>query len=283
MDVIAAAAQRLDAAGIDTARLDAEILMAEAMGVSRVEVLASRGAASPQTLERFETLLARRLAREPIAYIVGHKEFFSLEFEVTPAVLIPRPETEFLVTAALGAISRKPGARLLDIGTGSGAIAIAFVAHAPGAIITAVDISAAALAVARRNANRHGVTDQMRLVRADLYEVLDGGSPLGRFDVIASNPPYIGAAEVAKLAPEIRMHEPVVALTDCGDGLDFYRRIAAGAREHLAPEGQVMVEIGAGQQSAIAEIFARAGLEVRAIINDLEGIARVLTAEWPRP
>jgi release factor glutamine methyltransferase len=278
-DIVAAAARRLEAAGIDTARLDAELLMAAAAGVSRVEVLTNAVVPSAEALSRYAAMIARRAAREPLAYIVGHKEFFSLDFEVTPAVLIPRPETEFLVSAALEAIAHKRDARVLDIGTGSGAIAIAIAINAPSAIVTATDISRDALAVAQRNARRHGVESRFRLALGDVYDTNDSSKPLGVFDLIVSNPPYVSEAEVTKLAPEIRLHEPPVALSDGADGLEFYRRIAKGARTHLTQHGELIVEAGAGQHQAIAEIFTSAGLTIRDTIRDLASIPRVVIAK----
>jgi release factor glutamine methyltransferase len=277
-DLVSAAARTLARAGIESARLDAEVLIAEAAGVSRAEVVAGGVTPSEEVIVRFDSMIARRAAREPLAYIVGHKEFFSLDFEVTPDVLIPRPETETLVHEALEIVGRKPIARVLDIGTGSGAIAIAIATNAPGAQVVATDISRAALAIAHRNAARHHVEGRVRLILADVYKPLDGGEPIGHFDVVAANPPYVGSAEVVNLEPEIRAHEPRVALTDEGDGLEFYRRIAAGASAHLNRGGTVLVEIGAGQASAIEQIFRRSGLAVMSVISDLAGIPRVLKA-----
>lgn len=281
-DILAAAIRRLEAAGIDTARLDAELLLAEAAHLSRIELLTNPNALSAEEAQRFDAMVSRRVAREPLAYIVGHKEFFSLDFEVTRAVLIPRPETEFLVSAALEAIGDAPRARVLDIGTGSGAIAIAIAVNAPGAIVTAVDISADALAVAERNARRHGVHDRMRLALADVYETRAAQPPLGIFDVIVSNPPYVSEASVTGLAPEILEHEPRVALSDGGDGLEFYRRIARDARAHMGVDAQLMVEAGAGQTQAIIAIIKSAGLEPRGVITDLAGIPRVVKASNSR-
>ncbi len=275
-DRVSDAALKLKRAGIESARLDAEVLMAEAAGVSRAEVFAGSINLTKEALVRFEAMVTRRAAREPLAYIVGHKEFFSLDFEVTPDVLIPRPETETLVHEALEIVGRKPIARVLDIGTGSGAIAIAIGVNAPGAQVVAVDISPAALEVARRNAARHRVEGRLQLLVADVYRPLESDEPLGQFDVIASNPPYVDSAGVANLESEIRSHEPRVALTDESDGLEFYRRIAAGASAHLHNGGTVLVEIGAGQTSDIEQIFARSGLEMMSVISDLAGIPRVL-------
>ena len=185
LEQIDTASRRLATAGIESSRLDAELLLAASAGVTREAVVIGSIDLSLAILKRFDALIARREKREPIAYIVGHKEFYSLDFEVTPAVLIPRPETEFVVTAALESIAGKADARVLDIGTGSGAIAIAIAVNAPRAQLTAVDISADAIAVASRNARRHRVEDRVTLRRADCFDVLDGGEPLGTFEVIA--------------------------------------------------------------------------------------------------
>jgi len=274
-DRVFAAACILERAGIESAKLDAEVLMVEAVGVSRAQVVAGGVTPNQAALARFDAMVARRAAREPLAYIVGHKEFFSLDFDVTPDVLIPRPETEALVHEALEIVGHKPIARVLDLGTGSGAIAMAIAVNAPGAQVVAVDISSAALRVAHRNAVRHRVGARVRFVEADVFDTR-GGEALGQFDVIAANPPYVAREGVAALEPEIRAHEPRIALTDESDGLEFYRRIAAGASAHLNRGGTVLVEIGAGQQSMIEQILTRSGLEVTAAISDLAGIPRVL-------
>jgi release factor glutamine methyltransferase len=216
--------------------------------------------------------------REPLAYLIGRREFFSLDFEVTPAVLIPRPETETLVGAALEFIAAHPDSRVLDLGTGSGAIAVSIAASAPRARIVATDLSAAALAVARRNAERHGAGARVEFRRADLFEPLDSGAPLGRFDLIVSNPPYIEDAALASLAPEVARFEPRCALVGGPDGLDFYRRIARAAREHLEPGGATMLEVGAGQAGRVAALLADAGMAPAAVINDLAAVARVVVA-----
>src|ERR1700676_1558789 len=202
LKVIDQASRRLATAGIESARLDAEVLLAAAAGVTREAAISGSLDFSTETLNKFEATIARREMREPVAYIVGHKEFYSLDFEVNPAVLIPRPETEFVVSAALECIAEKANARVLDIGTGSGAIAIAIAVNAPSAQITAVDISADALALASRNARRHHVEDRVTFRRADCFDVRDTGPALGSFDVIVSNPPYLDDAEIAALEPE---------------------------------------------------------------------------------
>jgi release factor glutamine methyltransferase len=272
------AADRLRAAGVASARLDAELLLAWAAGASRADTIAGNIELSRDTLARFEVAIGRRFRREPLAYIVGYKEFHSLEFEVSPAVLIPRPETETLVDAALKFVETAIPARVLEIGAGSGAIAISLAHDCPGLELVATDISADVLEVARRNAQRHHVAARIEFRRADLFEPLDGGEALGRFDLIVSNPPYVEDGAIAALEPEVRDFEPRSALAGGADGLEFYRRIAVRAREHLARGGALMVEVGAGQAPAVSKLFADAGMRRLDVINDLAGVARVVAA-----
>jgi release factor glutamine methyltransferase len=253
--------------------------MAEAAGVAREAVVTGSIELSPAILKKFDALIARREKREPLAYIVGHKEFYSLDFEVTPAVLIPRPETEFVVTAALECVAGKADARVLDIGTGSGAIAIAIAVNAPHAQITTVDISADAIAVASRNARRHRVEDRVTFRRGDCFHMLDGGAPLGAFDVIVSNPPYLDDAKIASLELEVHRFEPRIALNGGARGFDILQRITTGARDHLEPNGELIVEMGVGQAAYVVSLIARAGLRVTDVINDLAGQMRVARAQ----
>jgi release factor glutamine methyltransferase len=264
--------------GTESPRLDAYLLLAGAAGVERPDLISRPPEFSLQIIARFEAALARRERREPVAYILGVREFHSLDFEVSRAVLIPRPETETIVDAAVGFVADRPEPRVLDIGTGSGAIAVSIARECPRARILATDISAAALDIARRNANRHGVADRMEFRRADLFQPLDGGAPLGSFELIVSNPPYVEDAAIASLEPELRDYEPRAALAGGADGLGCYRRIAAAVREHLAPGGALMAEVGAGQAPAVRKIFADAGMRRLNVINDLSAVARVVTA-----
>ena len=272
------ASRRLAVAGVEWSHLDAQLLMAEAAGVAREAVVTGSIELSPAILKKFDALIARREKREPIAYIVGHKEFYSLDFEVTPAVLIPRPETEFVVTAALECVAGKAEALVLDIGTGSGAIAIAIAVNAPRAQITTVDISADAIAVASRNARRHRVEDRVTIRRGDCFHMLDGGASLGKFDVIVSNPPYLDDAEMASLEPEVSRFEPRIALNGGATGLDILQRITIGAREHLETNGELILEMGVGHAGDVAGLITRAGLHVTDVINDLAGQMRVARA-----
>ena len=279
LEKIDQAARRLAASGIESARLDAELLMAAAVGASRAAVITGSIDLTPAALDKFDALIARREKREPVAYLLGRKEFYSLDFEVSPAVLIPRPESELVVAAALEVIAAAPDARVLDIGTGSGAIAVAIAVNAARAHVTGVDISADAIAVASRNAARHRVEDRMRLRRGDCFDMLDGGPALGSFEVIVSNPPYLDDTEIAALEPDIRAFEPRLAMSAGAGGLDVFRAIAAGAPRHLAHDGQLIVEVAAGQAAAVAKLFAQAGLRVVSVINDFAGQPRVVRAE----
>lgn len=275
---IGTASRKLAKVGIESSQLDAELLMAEAAGVTREEAVTGSIKLSNEILYKFETFVARRETREPIAYIVGHKEFYSLEFEVTPAVLIPRPETEFVVGAALECIAGKTNPRVLDIGTGSGAIAIAIAANAPNAQVTAIDISPDALSVASRNVGRHRVEDRVTLRRADCFDVLDGGAALGTFDAIVSNPPYLDDVEITALEPDVRRYEPRVALSGGVGGLRILRRIANGVGAHLETGGELIMEMGLGHAGDVAGIMTHAGLNVVDLINDFAGQMRVARA-----
>jgi release factor glutamine methyltransferase len=272
------AARKLAAAGIESSLLDAQLLMAAATGVSREAVVTGSIELSSEVLKSFDAMVARREKREPVAYIVGHKEFYSLDFEVSPAVLIPRPESEFVVGAALEFIASKPDARVLDIGTGSGAIAIAIAVNAPRARVTATDISPDAIAIATRNALRHRVEDRVTLRRADCFRILDGGAELGSFELVVSNPPYLDDAEIAALEPDVRGYEPRVAMSAGVGGLDILRRIALAAPEHLARDGELIVEVAMGQATAVASLVEEAGLRVVTVINDFAGHQRVVRA-----
>jgi len=252
------------AATSDTPRLDAELLMAEALGVSRSDLLLRHmGEATP---DAFAPLLERRLAQEPVAYILGHQEFYGLRLRVTPAVLIPRGDSEVLVDAALAA---KPEAgTVLDCGTGSGALLLAVLAHLPAARGIGVDRSAEALAVARRNAEALGLADRAEMRIADWHEGLEGG-----FDLILANPPYV--EDDAELSPSVRDHEPAMALFSGPEGLDDYRVLVPQLSKLLNPGGVALVEIGHAQAEAVTAIAAAAGLSA-VLRRDLGGRPRAL-------
>ena len=225
----------------------------------------------PEAMARLDAALAARLARQPVSQIRGWRHFWNHRFIVTPDVLDPRPDTETLVAHAL----QDPFARVLDLGTGSGAILISLLAARPGASGTGTDLSLAALAVAEANARAIGVA--ATFLQCDWFQGVSG-----RFDLIVSNPPYIAAAEMAALDPEVRDWEPHLALTPGGDGLGAYRAITAGAGHHLEPGGRLMVEIGPTQGDAVAGMFAVAGLGDIAVLPDLDGRDRVVRARAPQ-
>ena len=286
LELIDEASRRLTAVGIESSRLDAEVLLAEAAGVTREAAVTGSLDISTGTLKTFETMIARREQREPVAYIVGHKEFFSLDFEVNRSVLIPRPETEFVVGAALECIAGKDNSRVLDIGTGSGAIAIAIAVNAPSAQITAVDISADAITVASRNAQSHHVENRVTFRRGDCFHMLDGGAALGTFDAIVSNPPYLHDAEIVALEPEVYRFEPRIALNGGASGLDVLQRITIDAPAHLETGGELIMEMGEGHAGDVIGLLTRAGLKVVDVIHDLAGQMRVARArvrvEWKK-
>jgi len=229
---------------------------------------------SDAEMTAYEDLLHRRLDGEPVSRIIGRRMFWGRDFKVTPQVLDPRPETETLVEAAL---QGNAPARLLDLGTGSGILAVTLLAEWPGATGLATDISAGALAVAGANAEAHGVADRLTLAEADWWDGVDAA----RFDLVVSNPPYIAADEMAGLAPEVRNHDPQLALTPGGDGLAAYRAILGGLNGRLTPRGRVMVEIGPTQGKAVAGFFVAAGLEGVTILHDLDGRERMVTEIAP--
>jgi release factor glutamine methyltransferase len=231
-------------------------------------------------LERYQELLQLRLAHTPVAYITGRQEFWSLDFQVTPEVLLPRPDTECLVEIALMLTSsfsvRKP-LRILDVGTGSGAVAVSLAKDLPHAALWATDISQAALAIARSNALRIGVAKRINFICADLFEAVAIESD--RFDLIVSNPPYIRSADIANLAPEVSWWEPRVALDGGADGLDFYRRLAAEASSYLVPGGAIAVEVGADTTTQVSDLFVVAGYANVETFQDYACKDRVVVAK----
>ncbi len=272
-----ALAEKFAAAGLDSSQLDARILVGHALGLDHAALLAA-GERLLTTGEEsaIAVLVERRLAHEPVARIVGVKEFWSLDLRIDDATLVPRPETETVVEAALAAIdlhgSRTRALRIVDLGTGSGAILLALLSELKNAHGVGSDINPRALAMARDNAVRLGRHDAA-FVACDLAAALRGP-----FDLIVANPPYIPSNDIATLAPEVRLFDPLLALDGGADGLNFYRAIAMTAPELLAPDGAVAVEIGAGQAELVATIFAAAGLVPSPPRPDVYGIPRALVA-----
>ncbi len=267
--------------GIDDPRLASEVLLAHTAGWRRIDLYARfDDVLDAKTIERFRGLVRRAAAHEPVAYLVGEKEFFSLPFKVTPDVLIPRPETETLVEVAIDHCTKAglTHPRVLDVGTGSGCIAVAVLVQLHGARAVGTDVSPAALDLARRNAERHGVLDRLTLIEADQLALPDRAVPAGGFDVLISNPPYVAADAMQTLDQPVRDYEPPLALTDGTNGLSFYRSIATEAPRLLAPDGVVILEVGDGQAQAVLCTFEEiGGFSHRATVKDrVVGHDRVL-------
>jgi release factor glutamine methyltransferase len=247
-------------------RRDAELLLEHVLDCDQTELLTHpERLLSVEELKQFDGLVARRLASEPMQYLTGEQEFFGLRFEVSPAVLIPRPETEHLVEAVLQRFAREEAVRIVDVGTGSGAIAVALAHSLPRSRVTAVDLFPAALEVARRNAERHGV--RLILMPSDLLAAVDRTD----FDAVVANPPYIATAEV--LEPQVANYEPHSALYAGPTGLEVYERLIPQAERVLKPGGWLMLEIGYGQSPAIQNLMR--GWAGVTLVNDLQGIPRV--------
>lgn len=260
------------------ARLESQLLLAHVLKCKKVDLLV-RYEDVPAEPDRsaFRELIKRRLDGLPVAYLVGSREFYLLEFDVTPAVLVPRPETETLVAEALKLLKPLAAPRVLDLCTGSGCIGISVAHQKTDARVTATDVSPDALDVAKKNARKHGVEPRMHFRQGDLFAALPSGS---LFDMILSNPPYIAPGELAALAPDVREHEPRLALDGGPDGLAFYRRIAADAEKHLSPGGFLILEIGSTQDDAVRAILGeRPDLEVGRTLKDNAGLPRVVVAK----
>ncbi|MCP3176545.1 MAG: peptide chain release factor N(5)-glutamine methyltransferase [Desulfuromonadales bacterium] len=268
-------ANYLQQAGVDNGRLDGELLLAATLGLDRVGLYLNYDRPmEPAELEGFREFVKRRARREPLQYILGTTEFWSLPFKVTPAVLIPRPDTEILVEEALKRADDAPS--ILDVGTGSGAIAVALAHELPAAQVVAVDCSPEALAVARGNATLNGVDGRISFQEGDLFALESA-----EYDLVLSNPPYIPVADIPTLMPEVRDHEPRGALVGGEDGLEAYRALARQAPTLLRAQGWLLVEVGIGQAEAVAELLETAGLGHIAVRADYAGIPRVVAGQKP--
>lgn len=275
-ELLGAARRKLAESGVEDAALDARLLVEHFTGTSRSDAIVRPDRTiDPRTVAEVEAALARRCGGEPVHRILGFREFYGLRLSLSAETLEPRPDTEVLVDAVLpfmrDVASREGECRVLDLGTGTGAIALALLANVPGAVATGVDISDDALATAARNAVDLGLADRFRPKKSDWFAEISG-----RYHVIASNPPYIGSNEIAALQKEVRLFDPLRALDGGDDGLEPYRIIAAGAASHLEQGGLVAVEIGSTQRLEVGSIFAGAGFRLVRALSDLAGNDRVL-------
>lgn len=271
---LTAARARLEAAGIPPAdaALDAEVLARHALGWDRARLLAhAREPEPPNFSDTFDSLVDRRAAREPVAQIIGVREFWERDFEVTTDVLIPRPETEIIIEEALAFAREHPCRTAIDVGTGSGCLAVTIASELDDVHVTATDASAAALAVAERNARRHHVAGRITFLQTDVLRGVSGAA-----DLIVSNPPYVPESDAGHMQPEVLRYEPHVALFGGRTGLEMMRRLFVEARDHLAADGRLVVEFGFGQEAAVRELARTTGWDVVRIREDLQGIPRTI-------
>lgn len=267
--------KKLAESGIPDARREAASLLAFAIARDRTFLIAHpEYELSEEEDQRFVGLVVRRASREPYHYITGTREFYGLDFEVSPDVLIPRPETEILVERSIDLLRVPDAPRFLEIGAGSGCISVSILVNLPSATGFAVDIDEMALEVSRRNANRHHVTSRLTLANSDLFASVGNEN----FDVVVSNPPYVPAADIPSLQPEVRDHEPLGALTDGGSGLSLIRQIVEGSPLYLKPGGSLIMEFGFGQSAAVKAMFDPVIWECVDVIADIQGIDRVVSA-----
>lgn len=276
---------RLFRAGIGSARLDTELLLGSVLGIDRTGLYARWSDTLPhETAGTFQELLRRRERREPLQYVTGRQAFWTFDLRVGPGVLVPRPETEHLVEAVLTwgvALGGKTVPWLIaDLCTGSGCVALALAREWPQATVYATDRSPEALALARANAEVHGLGGRIAFLKGDLFTPLKPLDLEGRLDVVTANPPYIPSGAIAALQPEVRQWEPIQALDGGSDGLRFYRRIVPDAARYLRPGGLLALEVGAGQAEAVTALIQASGLySPHTCVPDLAGIPRVVLAE----
>jgi release factor glutamine methyltransferase len=273
-DAVEAVAGELASAGVPAPRTDAELLVAHVMEVPRSALSVPGRKLGSRELARLRPLVERRRGREPLQHVLGEWGFRRLVLRVDARALVPRPETEILVERCLALLAKIPTPRVLDVGTGSGAIALALADEHPGAHVEATDASARALELAHENARRTGLGDRVRLVRGELFAALDGP-----FDLVVSNPPYVHEDEIASLEPEVRDHEPREALV--GPGVT--EALARGAPSVLAPGGRLVLEVADGQAPAVARLLERLGYEDVTVSRDLAGVERVVDGRAGAP
>ena len=280
MDVLTEGKNFLQRNHVENARLNAEMLLASVLGLSRMELyLNFEKPLKIEEREQFKQLLRKRAKAIPLQYLLERTEFMGWSFQINPHVLIPRPETEILVEKALSLIPERTRYRILDVGTGSGVIPISIAKVRRDVQLTAVDVSPEALDVARGNANLNHVSDQITWICGDILESSSPLNGLGAFDMVVSNPPYVTRDEWDRLAPEIKNHEPRLALCDEADGLTFYRTISVQSRNWLNPGGVVFVEVGDKQSQPVYELFKKEHFNEICVYHDLNGIERVIQAK----
>jgi release factor glutamine methyltransferase len=277
LELLREATQFLSSKGLESSRLEAESMLAAALEVRRIDLyLQFEKVLTGSEVEGFRSLVRQRLTGRPLQYITGDAGFRLLDLQVDERVLVPRPETEILVEEALGFLGDSPAGEILDVGCGSGAIAVSVARECEAARVLATDVSRDAIAVARDNAQRHDVADRIRFLCADLLTPLAGAA---RFAAILSNPPYIASGEIPTLQPEVRDYEPHLALDGGADGLAVIRRLVPLAAQHLLPGGRLLIEVGAGQSGAVENVLEQAGFDASTVHTraDLAGTPRVVT------
>lgn len=282
IEAIHNAANRLSAAGIINARLDSEVLLAHIIQKDRVWLITHRDDVLDDNHQRdFAEAIQRRTGREPLQHIIGNQEFWGLEFIVTPDVLIPRPETELIIEATLAIVQdRNRPVRIIDLCTGSGCIAVSLAKELTAARVIATDASEKALAVARENSRRHGVSERIRFLPGDLFGPLEELDLRGQIDILVSNPPYVQAGDLSTLQPEVRDYEPRMALIAGPEGTEIAMRIIRNAPEYLKQNGALIMEMGMGQSGTLTRMIEATGTYAKPeLLKDLAGIERVIVAK----
>lgn len=280
-EAIKKAASTLSAHGVSDARLDAEVLLRFILDRDRAWLIThANEPLAGDKRKLFEDAVNRRAKREPLQHITGRQEFWGFDFRVTPDVLIPRPETEFVVESAIRAAGKRPGLTIIDLCTGSGCIAVSLAKELPGARIFATDVSEKALSVARENAGSHDVSSRIRFIEGDLFEPLEELDLRGRVDIITANPPYIRSGDLPALQPEVKKFEPERALISGPEGTEIHRSILEAAPDFLKKRGAVIMEMGLGQAEGLIKIVNEDGrYSAPEILKDLAGIDRVIVAK----
>jgi release factor glutamine methyltransferase len=280
LEILIQAVEKLRSADVDRPRTNAELLLGAVLNAKKIDLYLDRDRIlTPEQIEKFDLFLKERLSRRPLQYIIGSTEFFGLEFKVNESVLIPRPETETLVETVIENLKDLSQPKIIDLGTGSGAIAVVLAKHSKDCSIFATDISSEALKVAKDNAERHGVGNQIEFLCGDLFEPLRDKELVSSVDCVVSNPPYVSPENYENLPKEIKDHEPIVALKTDEEGISFHRRIAKNSLDFLKKGGILALEVGLGQANQVADLISNLkGFEETKIRKDLGGIERIILA-----